>query len=231
MTKCLHNFVERYGTPDWVALLDTDEFIWSPRGNLVDLLAAVPQDYPAVTFKQKLFTVTAYDREEGPVFSRHLWRIPPESPLFFSYRRGKTFFRGAGFEHFTGGHVHPAISRYWRPEEPIIHHYAIRSEAHFIQKVVYLYDERPKFGLSQYAWVDQLRQFLRLRPIRPSRNDIKLRWFDILHEEGVEGLRRYYRNEVLLSREKVDQLAARGELVRDTQFADWMEKRYSSRNE
>jgi hypothetical protein len=222
MTRCLSDFKERYGTPDWLTMLDTDEFMWSRQGNLVEILAEVPPDDPSVMFKQKLFAVTACDGPTGPVFHRQLWRLVPESPLFFSYRRGKSFFRGAGFEYFFSSHSHPAIPRRCEWPEPVIHHYPIRSEDQFIQKVLYLSEEkvRPRRG-NKYG-VDRIRRLLGLHPRR--RNEHKLHWFDILREAGVEGLRRHYRDQVLISREQVDQLAAGGEIIRDTQFADWMNK-------
>ncbi len=220
MTEAWRGFQERHGTPEWLSFLDTDELVWDPRGDLAVILRDVPSGCAAACFDQKLFAVTECDAAEDPrAPTRQTWRIPSRSPLFYSYHKGKSFYRGEGFRDFHGSHRHPGIASYWNAPGPAIHHYCIRGEDQFVRKVA---------NLTRWTWLNRamrlrirfpwLAPFLRVGPGIKH----KLRWYRILAKKGTEGLRRYYRRRILLSRADVERHERSGALVRDGAFAEWV---------
>lgn len=214
---------DRVGDVDWVGVSDTDEFLWAPGVRLPDLFADVPDDVVAVTFHQKLFLPTAADAETGPVYRRQVHRTGSyDTPLHTSYREGKTFYRGAWLRRITSEHRgHDIPHPVWSPPEPfVVHHYMIRDEDQFVMKVKRLSSWRERKGLRSKLWYHKLRKAIGL-PLQPYVAGFKATWWSVYREGGEDGLRRYYRDTYRIQLGDLPDRIERGDLVRDTAFADW----------
>jgi hypothetical protein len=204
LSALLDRIERQRGDIDWVAVSDTDEFWWAPGTDLSSLLAGVPATTVAVNSVQKLFLPTELDADSGPVYCRRTYRASDaNSPLHTSYKAGKTFYRGQWLKSHAIDHAH------WSPNvphpvmrfgRPLVHHYMIDGEDNFVEKVKSL--ERWRAG----------RPHLRL-------GDFKTKWWNLLEHEGEGGLRAFYRNEYVISASRIPVHLARGELVKDAQFA------------
>jgi glycosyl transferase family 2 len=211
LTQCLKDFRLTYGSPDWVGLIDTDEFIWGPEGNIPDILRSVPPGFSAVNLEQKLFVPTEDDRPSKNPIHRLIWTLEPAHARFFSYAAGKSFYRGTEFLYFSGPHRHRDFQRYWRPDNLNIYHYPVRSREQFVKKVSHLRD---------WSVVDQ-RNGHRI-------NKHKLEWFQILDTSGDAGLTDYYDRQIVIPSSQLSVMAMRGDLRLDCQFSSWHKKHRSS---
>lgn len=204
----------------WAGVSDTDEFHWAPGVTLPDLLAPAPADVVCATFHQKLYLPTELDAETGPVYARQLHRTTgPDSPLHASYREGKSFYRTSWLRKITHEHrSHLVPHEEWGPSEPTVHHYMIRDEDQFVQKVRRLTSWRERKGLHSKLWYHKLRRLVGI-PLPPFVAGFKAEWWDVYRRGGEAGLRRYYRDEYRVQTQDVPGHIERGELVRDDAFA------------
>lgn len=205
---------ERYGAADWVAVSDTDEFWWTPEADLRSTLARIPDRLVAVNSDQKLFLNTQLDAVTGPVYCRRTFRTTStHSPLHTSYQKGKSLYRGAWLREYPV--LNPHWSRnvphsVWRFERPLVHHYMIDGEDSFVQKVT----------VMEHKWNPQVRGLPeRSEPIPVSA--FKMAWWRVFEVKGEGGLRDYYREEYVVSASSLPIHIGRGELVEDTEFADF----------
>jgi hypothetical protein len=207
LTTLLGDIEERHGLglADWVAVSDTDEFWWTPDTDLRGLLAGVPEDAVAVNSDQKLFLPTELDPAGGPVYCRRTFRTSSAaSPLHTSYRRGKSLYRAAWVRNHGISDAHwcaPLPLR--RFKRPLVHHYMIDDEESFVNKVK-----------SLERWGAQLPPPVQFR-------DYKMSWWRLYERAGETGLREYYRRQYMISADALPAHLERGELIKDTQFADF----------
>lgn len=212
---------ERYrGEVVWAGVSDTDEFHWAPDTTLPELLAPAPDEVVCATFHQKLFLPTGLDAEEGPVYARQLHRTGgPDSPLHTSYREGKSFYRTSWLRKITHEHrSHLVPHDEWGPELPTVHHYMIRDEDQFVQKVRRLTAWRERKGLNSKLWYHKLRRLIGI-PLPPFVAGFKAEWWDVLKRGGESGLRDYYRDVYRVQADAIPGHLASGALVRDDAFA------------
>ncbi len=217
-------------TVDWVGVSDTDEFWFASGLHMADLLADVPPEVVAVNFDAKLFLPTALDAPDGPVMSRRHHRTASnDSPLHTSYSAGKTFYRGAWLRKITDEHLNRELwtDRY-RHEVAAVHHYMVKDEDYFVQKVSrlasWVQDERGPIArrLRRRRGVPADPRSLEL----PSWSSwFKKEWWRVYQEGGEEGVRRYYRERYTLGADALAEHVARGEIVRDDSFADYVAER------
>jgi glycosyl transferase family 2 len=220
---------------DWAGVADTDEFFWSPEGDLASLLADAPAETVAVNFDMKLFLPTALDRTGVPVFmGREHRSASADSPLHTSYSVGKTFYRSSWLTTVTDEH--------WAPEVPhpvvradtlagrtepgtAVHHYMVQDEEQFVQKVTRLiaWAQPPSGLLARRRW----------RALPPRERDLprwtapfKKEWWSVYQQGGEAAVRDYYRNVYTLSAARVAETIEQGQLVDDPAFATWARARY-----
>ena len=106
------------------------------------------------------------------------------------------------------------------PAPFVVHHYMIRDEDQFVMKVKRLASWRERSGLRSRLWYRRLRERLG-RPVPPFVAGFKATWWNVYREGGESGLRDYYRNSYRIQSGVLPGLLARGDLVRDTAFAEW----------
>jgi hypothetical protein len=223
---------EQRGSVEWAAISDTDEFFYA-SATLRDILGAVPPDVVAVNFDAKLFLPTAVDSPNGSVIERRTYRTPGgDSPLHSSYTAGKTFYRAAWLgsipvDHWCKNHEHLCVDvpheRYRHPL-PLVHHYMIQDEDQFVEKVTRLIEwaKRPAGFRKGLRW-QMTRK--RDRPLPPWSEPWKKVWWSVYQQEGIEGVRRYYRDVYVVPADRVAGHVADGELVCDDQLANYARTR------
>jgi hypothetical protein len=221
---------------EWAGVADTDEFFWTPGGDMGSLLAAAPAETVAVNFEMKLFLPTALDLPGLPVFmSREHRSASSDSPLHSSYSVGKTFYRSSWLTQVTDEH--------WAPEVPHpvtrvdtlpgvspeagVHHYMVQDEDQFVQKVTRLisWAQEPSGFLARRRW----------RALPPRERDLprwtapfKKEWWSVYQEGGEAAVREYYRSVYTLDAARVREAIADGTLVHDPAFATWARSRYAA---
>jgi hypothetical protein len=209
---------------DWVGVSDTDEFWFAPGVHMPDLLAGTPDDVVAVNFDAKLFVPTALDGIDGPVMARRHYRTTNQGPLHTSYVAGKSFYRAAWLQAIGDEHLDRSVphERY-RHDVAAVHHYMVRDEDQFVQKVTRLIswapDERRGLGA---------RLALRRRAVDPRSRELpswsapfKKEWWRVYQEGGDNAVRRYYRERYTLSADAVTEHVTAGDLAFDDAFADY----------
>ncbi len=209
---------------DWVGVSDTDEFWFAPGMQMDDVLADVPADVVAVNFDAKLFLPTALDAPDGPVIVRRHYRTSSnDSPLHTSYRAGKTFYRDSWLREITDEHLAPEVPhpRYRHPVAAV-HHYMVRDEEQFLQKVTRL-----------ISWAPEARRgLLRRRAPDPRTRELpgwsapfKKEWWAVYRDGGEAAVRAYYRDRYTIGAEALAEHLARGEMVCDDAFATFVADR------
>jgi len=221
----------------WAGVADTDEFFWSPEGDMGSVLAEAPTDAVAVNFDMKLYLPTALDRPDEPVFTGREHRsASSDSPLHSSYSVGKTFYRSSWLEVVTDEH--------WMPEVPhdvvradtlggrtepgtAVHHYMVQDEDQFVQKVTRLisWAQEPSGVLARRRW----------RATPPRQRDLprwtapfKKEWWSVYQQGDEAAVRDYYRNVYTLSAPRVAETIEQGQLAHDPAFARWARARYGT---
>ena len=198
----------RHGTVSWVAQSDTDEFWWAPGETFAAVVSRAPERIMSIHSNQKLFLPTESDPTSGPVYGRMTFRTSgPNSPLHTSYRGGKSIYRGVwAREHeITSAHGCPRVPADQRAHTSgrLVHHYMIDGEDSFAQKVE---------SLSRWG-------------VRARLGAFKQEWRRIYDEGGEAAVREYYRTRYVISRDALPGHVERGELLRDTGFAEYMAAR------
>jgi hypothetical protein len=219
---------------EWAGVADTDEFFWSPGGDMRSVLAAAPDDTVAVNFEMKLFLPTALDHRGLPVFmSREHRTSSSASPLHSSYSVGKTFYRSRWLERVTDEHwasevPHPVVRVDSLPgaAEAGVHHYMVQDEDQFVQKVTRLisWAEEPEGFLARRRWRATPE---RERDLPRWTAPFKKEWWAVYQRGGEDAVREHYRDVYTLSAARVRETIAAGELVHDGAFATWARSRYA----
>jgi len=227
--RLLHRIEARRGPAQWVAISDTDEFWWQPGNGLASLLASVPPSAVGLNTAQKLFLPTALDPTAGPCYLRRTWRTTgPASPLHSSYRRGKSMYRASWVRAHEISSAHwctEVPSRPWRPARPLVHHYMINDEESFVQKVLALQRWSPEVGKTRVADDPAGQDAHDAAELRRRFRDFKVEWWRVYSAGGEEAVRQYFRTKYMIPASAVPGHVARGELVQDTEFADYMRGR------
>ncbi len=213
---------------NWVGVSDTDEFWFAAGARMPDLLADVPPDVVAVNFDAKLFLPTARDADQGPVMARRRYRTSfYDTPLHTSYRAGKTFYRGDWLRSIDDEHLCRNVphERY-RHDVAAVHHYMVRDEDQFVQKVTRLISWAP----------NERRSLFRRRPPDPRRRDLpawsapfKKEWWSVYKEGGEPAVRRYYREQYTIPEAALTDYLATGDMVFDDAFANYIDERIARR--
>lgn len=211
------------GAVEWVGVSDTDEFFWAPDVTMKEVLAEVPGDILGATFHQKLFLPTEVDPAEGPVYARQLYRTGNyKTPLHRSYREGKTFYRASWLERVTNEHrANELPHAEWSPDDWMVHHYMVRDEDQFLMKVRRLTSWRQRRGIKSKRWYHKAREALGMSPEKPFVAGFKEEWWDVLENEGEDGLRRYYRTKYRIQEADLAGHLESGDLVYDDAFANY----------
>jgi hypothetical protein len=219
----------------WAGVADTDEFFWSPDGDMKSVLAAAPADAMAVNFDMKLFLPTALDHAGLPVFmAREHRSAGSDSPLHTSYSVGKTFYRADWLrtvreEHWDPAVPHPVVridAVTGVSPDTAVHHYMVQDEEQFVQKVVRLisWAQEPDGFLAKRRWRATPE---RERDLPRWTAPFKKQWWSVYQQGGEEAVRAYYRNVYTLSPDRVRETIADGALVADPAFATWARSRYA----
>lgn len=214
---------------EWAGVADTDEFFWSSRGGPRELLADAPMDVVAVNFDMKLFLPTVLDDPTLPVFMSRVYRTSSSaSPLHTSYRAGKTFYRSSWLERITDEHWCGEVPHdQHRHAEQAVHHYMVRDEDQFVQKVTRLISWAPEPSglLARRRW----RRTPEIeRPLPGWSAPFKKDWWAVYQRGGEPALRDYYRARYTLSEERLRGAIAEGVIVEDGAFAAWARARYTA---
>jgi hypothetical protein len=210
----------------WAAIADTDEFFWSPEP-LLTRLGRAALDTVAINFEAKLFLPTGRDPDDGTVVERRTYRTSGgASPLHTSYTAGKSLYRAEWLlslpiDHWCKRHEHlctDAPSGRVEAGEAIVHHYMIQDEDHFVEKVVRLIEwAKPPEGLrASMQWRMTPK---RKRPLPHWTEPWKKVWWDVYQREGIDGVRRYYRDVYVIPADAVEAHVATGALVHDDGLA------------
>lgn len=226
---------ESNGALEWAAVSDTDEFFFDETP-IRELLATTPSDVVAVNFDAKLFLPTGLDPESGSIIERRMYRtVGDDNPLHTSYTAGKTFYRTSWLtsipvDHNCKIHEHLCLEvphpRY-RHEIPLVHHYMIQDEDQFVEKVVRLIEwaKTPPGVLNAARW--KLTPKAR-RPLPQWASWWKKAWWAAYQADGVEGIRRYYRETYVIPAADVPDHVAHGRLALDDRFARQAQRRAAS---
>ena len=218
----------RHGAAAWVAVSDTDELWWGADADLRARLAGQPPEVHALNLPQKLFLPTAADPPDGPLpVRRHYRTARNDSPLHTSYVRGKSIYRAQWLRDHLLEDAHRSAriaAPHWGTVDGLhVHHYMIADEDAFVAK-----------GRSLMRWNPSLRTLLDER--RAMRDDEAARykfrgfkrvWWDVYATRGEAGLRDYYRERYVISRDALARHLAEGELVAARAFADYARARMS----
>jgi hypothetical protein len=214
----------------WFGVADTDEFYWAPGvAGIGELLADTPVDVVGVNFDMKLFVPTDLDPPDLPVFMSRTHRTSSaESPLHTSYRAGKSFYRSDALpvithEHWCEEVPHPPF----RHDEPAVHHYMVRDEDQFVQKVTRLISWAPppdgRIARARWNRTPEIE-----RPLPGWSAPFKKEWWGVYQAGGEAAVREYYRNVYTLVGDRRRAALADGSLVEDTGFARWARERYGA---
>jgi hypothetical protein len=209
---------------DWVGVSDTDEFWFVAGRRMQDLLSDVPDGVVAVNFDAKLFLPTALDASGEPVMAQRRYRTASdESPLHTSYSAGKSFYRASWLREITDEHLGNDVphDRY-RHDVAAVHHYMVRDEDQFVQKVTRLIAWGPA---EPRSWFRRKARDPRTRDLPAWSARFKKEWWAVYQQGGEPAVRRYYRDVYTIGADAVDSAVARGELVRDDAFADYVTDR------
>jgi hypothetical protein len=231
--EMLHELVdESNGALEWAAISDTDEFFWADVP-LAEILARTPADVVAVNFDAKLYLPTALDAASGSILERRVYRTASDdSPLHTSYTAGKTFYRTSWLtsiptDHWCKVHEHLCLDvphpRY-RPDLQLVHHYMIQDEEQFVEKVVRLIEwaKPPEGTVAAMRWRATPK---RKRALPHWTERWKKVWWDVYQRDGVEGVRRYYRDTYVIPADAVERHVASNDLVLDSGLADYTRAR------
>jgi hypothetical protein len=211
---------------DWVGVSDTDEFWFATELRMPDLLAGTPDDVVAVNFDAKLFVPTALDSTDGPVMARRRYRTTNQGPLHTSYVAGKSLYRAAWLQAIGDEHLDRSVphERY-RHDVAAVHHYMVRDEDQFVQKVTRLISWAPNEGRGLGARLRRRGVDPRSRELPSWSAPFKKEWWRVYQDGGEDAVRRYYRERYTLSADDVARHKTSGDLVFDDAFADYITDR------
>jgi hypothetical protein len=217
-------------TVRWAGVADTDEFYWAERvDGIGGLLDDVPADIVGVNFDMKLYLPTDVDDPGLPVFMSRTHRSgSSDGRLHTSYRAGKSFYRADWLTTVTDEHwckevPHPQH----RHAEPAVHHYMVRDEDQFVQKVTRLISwAHPPDGFIARARWRRTPEIERTLPGWSA--PFKKEWWGVYQQGGEPAVREYYRNVYTLVGDRRRDALADGSLVEDAGFATWSRQRYGA---
>ena len=101
----------------------------------------------------------------------------------------------------------------------------INDEESFVQKVLALQRWSPEVGKTRVADDPAGQDAHDAAELRRRFRDFKVEWWRVYSAGGEEAVRQYFRTKYMIPASAVPGHVARGELVQDTEFADYMRGR------
>jgi hypothetical protein len=217
-------------TVTWAGVADTDEFYWADGlGGMGELLRDIPRDIVGVNFDMKLYLPTELDTPGEPVFMSRTHRTGSSaSPFHTSYRAGKSWYRADWLTRVTDEHWCKEVPHeQFRHTEPAVHHYMVRDEDQFVQKVTRLisWAHPPDGFFARRKW-ERTPEIERSLPGWSA--PFKKEWWGVYQQGGEPAVRDYYRNVYTLRGDRLQAARADGSIVEDAGFSVWSREKFGA---